>query len=346
MREQVRFAMTSQHRWKQRPAGSNWGEFGADDQLGRLNLIGPAEVVAAVGEVREGLTFSLSLPLDVPRSGVLNPRRRPPRLHPSEKDGKRFFNYPLGRDVNGATDVISDDHVTLSPQYSTQWDALGHVNSLFDADGDGVPETVGYNGFSVGSGEGARGEFVGARALSIAPMAARGVQGRGTLVDLFHHVGRERKAVGYDALMRVLEADRVELRRGDILCLHTGLAQLALTLGEHDDAALLRTSCAVLDGTDARLLRWIDDAGIAAIAADNHAVEERRHALPGGAGGPLLPLHELCLVKLGLPLGEMWHLTPLALWLRKAGRASFLLTAPPLHLPGAVGSPVNPMATV
>ena len=29
-------------RWRQRPAGSNWGDFGPDDQLGRTNLIGPA----------------------------------------------------------------------------------------------------------------------------------------------------------------------------------------------------------------------------------------------------------------------------------------------------------------
>lgn len=28
-------------RWKRRPEGSNWGEFGPDDQLGRLNLLHP-----------------------------------------------------------------------------------------------------------------------------------------------------------------------------------------------------------------------------------------------------------------------------------------------------------------
>ncbi|MGO4689145.1 cyclase family protein, partial [Brevundimonas sp. 2YAF1] len=140
-------------------------------------------------------------------------------------------------------------------------------------------------------------------------------------------------AVGYDDLMRVLEAGGADVQRGDILCLHTGLAAMALALSADDDHTPLRNACAVLDGTDARLLRWIDDAGIAAIAADNHAVEERRHSLPPGTTGPLLPLHELCLVKLGIPLGEMWHLTPLAAWLRAAGRSSFLLTAPPLHLP-------------
>jgi hypothetical protein len=59
-----------------------------------------------------------------------------------------------------------------------------------------------------------------------------------------------------------------------------------------------------------------------------------------------LPLHEHCLFKNGIPLGELWHLTPLAEYLRAEGRTRFLLTAPPLRLPGAVGSPVTPIATV
>jgi hypothetical protein len=42
----------------------------------------------------------------------------------------------------------------------------------------------------------------------------------------------------------------------------------------------------------------------------------------------------------------MFYLTPLAQWLRKNGRNRFLLTAPPLRLPGAVGSPSTAVATV
>ena len=61
---------------------------------------------------------------------------------------------------------------------------------------------------------------------------------------------------------------------------------------------------------------------------------------------PRLPLHEHCLFKNGIHLGELWYLTELAAWLRAAGRHRFLLTAPPLRLPGAVGSPVTPVATV
>ena len=46
-------------RWKLRPPGSNWGDYGPDDQLGRANLIGPEQVRKGAQEVREGLSLSL-----------------------------------------------------------------------------------------------------------------------------------------------------------------------------------------------------------------------------------------------------------------------------------------------
>jgi hypothetical protein len=53
-----------------------------------------------------------------------------------------------------------------------------------------------------------------------------------------------------------------------------------------------------------------------------------------------------CLFKTGVNLGEIWRLSELADWLRASNRSRFLLTAPPLRLPGAVGSPATPVATV
>jgi len=37
-------------RWKNRPEGSNWGEFGPDDERGRLNLITQEKVLQGVAE--------------------------------------------------------------------------------------------------------------------------------------------------------------------------------------------------------------------------------------------------------------------------------------------------------
>jgi hypothetical protein len=111
------------------------------------------------------------------------------------------------------------------------------------------------------------------------------------------------------------------------------------------DPAALDAHCARLEGRDAALRQWISDSGIAALVADNYAVEALP-AAPMAGRHAAMPIHDHCLFRLGLPLGEMWYLTALARWLRKNGRTRFFLTAPPLRLPGAVGSPVTPVATV
>ncbi|KDC14263.1 cyclase domain protein [Bordetella bronchiseptica E014] len=192
-------------RWKQRPPGSNWGDFGDDDQLGRLNLLTPEKVREAVAEVQEGIVFSLSLPLDMPGGNVLNPARHPPRLMPTRRDDKPMYLHAFEHDHN-TTDVACDDMVAMSLQYSTQWDALSHIGSHFDADGDGVAEIVFYNGYTGKENFSHRREDRDspsrAHRLGIEHMAAKGVQGRGVLLDLRRHFGDERKRVGYDDLMR------------------------------------------------------------------------------------------------------------------------------------------------
>jgi hypothetical protein len=337
-------------RWQHRPPGSNWGEFGADDQRGRMNLLTPARRLAAVREVQDGVVFNLSLPLDYPGGPGLWETRAPPKLAANRfNDGRSAYPFHMSSYAGSATDVICDDQVTLSLQYSTQWDALAHCGSEFDADGDGTAEAVFYNGYRAGSdivapdAEGAP----GARALGIENLARAGVQGRGVLVDLHREFGRRPAKVGYEALMRLMEEQSVAVEAGDFLCLYTGFADLVLEMHKRPDPRVLHASCAGLDGRDERLQRFIDDSGLVALCADNAAVEStvdmggrraERHAL--------LPLHELCLFKLGIHLAELWYLRELAAYLAPRRRSRFLLTAPPLDLPGAVGSPVTPLATV
>jgi len=333
-------------RWVNRPEGSNWGDFGDDDQLGRLNLITAHKVREGVAEAREGLTFCLSLPLDYPGGRALAPHRFPPRRMSTERRGERFFNYRFAHEGAQFCDCGCDDAVLLCTQYSTQWDSLAHIGALFDADGDGVAEPVYYNGFRAEADVVAPESATVASALGVERMAERCIQGRGVLVDLAHHFGRARTLVGYDDLMRVMEADRVEVARGDILCLHTGFADVVLEMNRDPDPTVLHNACAALDGADARLLQWITDCGVAAIAADNYAVEAIPARGPEQGVRPFVPLHHHCLFKLGVPLGELWYLSALSRWLREHRRSRFLLTAPPLRLPGAVGSPLTPVATV
>jgi hypothetical protein len=343
-------AMTS--RWNRRPDGSNWGEFGPDDELGRLNLLTPEIRKRAVGYVQEGLAFCLSLPLTLPGGTIVHRLRPPPRLSalPRDEQGALNYNYPLAKEIPRATDIVSDDLVTLATQYSTHWDTFAHVGQSFDADGDGVPEPLYYNGWRAGSDVVAPDPETGvARTLRLGvdTMARAGLQGRGVIVDLCHHLGRERRLVGYDDLMRILEADSIVVEQGDLVCLYSGFGDVVVSLaGKLDTADVHPARCSELDGRDQRLLQWIDATGLAALVSDNIGIE----ALPARATDKerraSLPLHEFCLFKLGIALGELWYLSELASWMRQHRRRYFLLTAPPLHLPGAVGSPVTPLATV
>lgn len=346
-------------RWKQRPKGSNWGDFGVDDQLGRLNLLTPQRRLAAMAEVRTGESFCLSLPLDYPGGTLLNENRHPPVLRPCLRHGGVNMNYEMRQRNPQSGDVLSDDLAILHLQYSTQWDGLAHVGALFDVHGDGQPVPVYYNGFRAGEHvlapeqvedcgmptDGHMDSTCGARALGIERMAETTVQGRGVLIDLHHYLGDERTVVGMELLDEIMTRQGVSVQAGDMLCLHTGFAQLLLDMQKNPDADILHNRCAVLDGNDPELQDWITETGVAVIAADNYAVEDFPADLPNPCCS-LLPLHHLCLFKLGIHLGELWYLTPLARRLRASGRSRFLLTAPPLRLPGAVGSPVTPVATI
>tara|TARA_R110000787_G_scaffold144264_1_gene258149 strand:- start:110087 stop:111097 length:1011 start_codon:yes stop_codon:yes gene_type:complete len=332
-------------RWKRRPEGSTWGDFGEDDQQGRMNLLTPEVVRGAISEVREGVTFCLSLPLDLPGGDSVNSKRKPPELRPVFVGDDVYSNYRWSERIPGNHDISSDEAVLLHSQYSTQWDSLAHIGAEFDADEDGVPEALYYNGYR--AGEDIHSPYDGgARALSIDNMATACVQTRGVMIDARRHLGDSRTAIDMDGLQQIMDTDGIDVREGDMLCLHTGFATMIMEMAGNPDAAKLHSSCAVLNGRDDRLLRWISDTGIVAIASDNMAVEDSRGT--GGAedGGSRLPLHHHCLFKLGVHLGELWYFEDLAKALVDRKRNNFLITAPPLRLPGAVGSPVTPVATI
>jgi hypothetical protein len=350
-----------ERRWQRRPEGSTWGDYGPDDQLGRMNELGPEKVLQGIAEVREGRTFCLSLPLDYPGGNALNPRRHPPVIRPTLRGDRPNWLFRVEREMPGMTDVMNDDLAILHLQYSTQWDSFAHAGALFDADGSGTPAPTFYNGYRgsadmVGPADAKdSGALPGtlvearstssARALGVENMAVKCLQGRAVLIDLYAHYGRRRHAVGYDDLMRIMAADGITVEAGDFLVLRTGFDEVILDAGGKPDRETLHASCTGLDGSDTRLQQWISETKLVAVISDNYAVEIHNMPLQPGQCAAL-PLHQHCLFKVGVNLGELWRLSELADWLRANNRSRFLLTAPPLRLPGAVGSPATPVATV
>ena len=126
-----------------------------------------------------------------------------------------------------------------------------------------------------------------------------------------------------------MAADGVVVEPGDMLLLHTGFATEVLEWDRDPDPRKIFTTCTYLDARDEALLEWIADSQISALVADNYAVEGLLGKDRDPSRHSFLPIHHLCLFKLGVPLGELWYLHELATWLREHGRSRFLLTAPP-----------------
>ena len=185
--------------------------------------------------------------------------------------------------------------------------------------------------------------------LGLEHMAYHGVQGRGVLVDIAHHLGHEWRGIDLQTLQEIMDADNVVVEPGDMLLLHTGFATEILGLEqEHRPAEDLHDVQRTSMPTTTRCSTGSSTRRSRRSIADNYAVEGlvAAHRDPDPERHSFLPIHHLCLFRLGVPLGELWYLHELAAWLREHDRSRFLLTAPPLRLPGAMGSPLTPIATV
>ena len=68
--------------------------------------------------------------------------------------------------------------------------------------------------------------------------------------------------------------------------------------------------------------------------------------MPSGVEGfQGLPIHQLTIVALGVPLIDNGDFEELSREAQARGRWEFLLTLAPMRVEGGTGSPVNPIAT-
>ncbi|MHC5903943.1 cyclase family protein [Streptomyces sp. S6] len=294
---------------------NNWGRWGADDQIGTLNLITDDVVREAAAEVRTGRRVPLALPLkeDGVQTGTIPGRVNP--LHAMTQINQEIFGP--------GTVACSDDAVTMGLQAGTHWDALTHVSHSGRV----------YNGRPASTIT----AHAGAAFSDIA--SARHVVSRGVLLDVARARGVERVAGG-DAvtpedLAAAEEFGGVRVRAGDVVLVRTGQVRVYLAGDRHAYAY-------PSPGLSVRTPEWFHARDVAAVANDTLTFE----IFPPEIEDLWLPVHALDLVEMGMLQGQNWNLEELSTACGETGRYAFLLSAMPEPFVGATGTPVAPVAVL
>jgi kynurenine formamidase len=295
---------------------SNWGRWGADDELGTLNLIDAAAVRRGAAAVRSGTPFSLALPLHSEgiQMGYIRGRVNPLRTM------VMLNGTPLGEKSELRA---NDDMVVMGLQAATHWDGLAHVS--FDG-----RLYNGYPASSVTADEGA---------TRCGIEKVESVVTRGILLDVARGKGLDKLEPGYGIASEDLDAalalTSLTVEPGDIVLVRTG--QMAfLRQDRPDKIGYAWPSPGLTVGT----VGWFRARDVAAVAIDNMTFE----VYPPQDDRIMLPVHFLHLVMMGLTQGQNWMLEDLAAACASDGVYEFLLSAPPEPFVGGVGSPVNPLA--
>lgn len=302
---------------------SNWGRWGADDEIGTLNYITPEMVVAAARLIRHGRVFPLSIPLDNTGPQEPNPyTNRYNPIHTMMATGTDVYSGVQAKSVEGCG--YADDAIALPTQGSTQWDALSHVffrNKMYN---DRDARLVDVNG---------------AKKNGIEKTIAKKV-GRGVLLDIARFKGVDCLEDGYGISSAELDAcaraQKVEVRRGDFLIFRTGQLAERRARGSWDKYC----------GGDAPGLKfetcyWLHAKEVAAICTDTWGCEVRPNETVIDF---VQPWHAIVIPAIGITMGEIFYLEDLAKDCAQDGVYEFFFTAPPLNITGGCGSPITPLA--
>jgi kynurenine formamidase len=293
----------------------NWGRWGEDDELGTLNYITPDMVAAAAALVRKGRCVSMAIPINK-KAGPDNPN---PAVHfmslmhdlPVSESGLSFGMCYLGMASHG------DAH--------THVDALNHVaykGKLYN----GKPASLLTS----------RGSEWG----SIAAYSS-GIVGRGVLLDAARHRKLDwlepGEAVTRAELEDIEKAQGVRLGEGDVLVFRTGHHARRLTLGpwsnDYPPAGQGKA------GLHVDTVPWMHERRIAAFLPDGDG-----ETVPSNVEKMPYPIHALQLTSMGMLVSDSLQLEELAKACEEEQRWEFMVIGLPLRLPGATGSPWNPIA--
>lgn len=283
---------------------SNAGRWGAEDEIGTLNLITPEKRLEAAALVRSGLVISIAHDL----SAVQSPANPDPLVHRM---------HLVAYSTPGA--CLDSVLITTHGFSVTHMDALGHVN---------------FRGRMYNDRE--AGDAITPQGLARCSVLAMkdGVFTRGVVLDVARARGVDwlelDDEVGSGDLDTAAEQAGVTIAPGDAIFVRVGLRAREAALGADDPMRR--------PGLAPDAIRWIHAHDIALYSGD--CVER----MPSGYETIPLPLHQIGLPAMGLAMLDNADMERLAATARDQGRAEFLFVCAPLPIPGGTGSAVNPLA--
>lgn len=290
--------------------------WGPDDQSGAANRLTQDLIMQALRMAKTGRIFDLSFPVS------MQAPTHPVYLTPYFicLNHQPWASAKYEREVTGATNDIgwAQERIELDMHTGTHVDALGHATVAGRAFNN-LPLLDVYGNWGL---------------LKLGIENLPPVLTRGVLADVAGYRGKDMQpgdAISADELQRVLKAEQVEVRPGDVVLVRTGWAKY---WGVDNDTYMLG-GC---PGISLDAARWLAASGVVAVGADQASVE----VWPAEQPGQDFSVHIELLVKSGVYLIEQAQLEDIA----RERVYEFLLVCVTPKFAGATGSPVRLLAIV
>jgi kynurenine formamidase len=292
----------------------NWNRWGPDDELGTLNYVTPEKVRAAAALVRSGRRVSMAIPIN--------------KMVAADNPQPASLFVVQGHDV-----PVDDSKVRFGLDWlgmAAHGDCHTHVDALCHISYDGLT----YNG-RVAS------EVLLSNGATSQDLAAyhEGIVGRGVLADIagFRNVKwlEPGEAVTREEIEACLDSQGVEIGEGDFLVLRTGHHRRRLELGAWDNSPNGEGKA----GLHIDVIPWMHERRIAGFLPDGDG-----ETVPSVVEGITYPIHPLQVVAMGMLVSDSLQFEDLVQVCAQEGRFDFMVVGLPLRLPGATGSPWNPIA--
>ncbi|MFD0320211.1 cyclase family protein [Lysobacter gummosus] len=291
--------------------------WGADDQIGRLNMITEQSRAAVLGRLRGGKVYDLATEYFV---GM-------PSWQAAGDPHYQFWmtHTPRGTQVDDPMQVgaAMNAHTSYT---GTAFSMYSHTGTHIDAlNHFGIGGRI-WNGFEADQHLGDRG-WNKAGIEKFPPLIARGV-----LLDIAAAKGVDMLPDQYritrQDLLAALEKQKTQLQRGDIVLIRTG----RMKLFEKADAYIAQPPGLGIDA--ARYL--VEEAGAMVVGADNLSLE----TFPSEVQGEYVPLHTYLLAQHGVPIIELIALDELS----RDRVYEFAFIGGPLKIRGGDAAPLRPVA--